>query len=225
MKIELVHPFWKAYTNAGELFRGNPAFGTWVSRVTRIAEKIEQDPSKIPFKSDKTAANDIANDFRGSSFEGLGEIFLKLMGLNPLVGVYKYEPATGADYGIDGKGLGLNGKLLTVQFKYRGEFDKTLTAEKDPLGNFINASLELGVDINDDSNMLILTTGQGVFYKDMSVKWKDKVRYIAANESWGCFKRQKYVPQNPTNIFSFRSLLDGNLPFWNTANTLIKEVQ
>ena len=133
-----------------------------------------------------------------------------------------YEVTPESDYGVDGKGIGLNGKLLTVQFKFRGEFDNTLTANKDHLDNFVNASFELGVDINDDFNMLILTTGKGVFYKDMSIKWKDKVRFISSNESWGCFKKQKYVPQDPTNIFSFKSLLDGNLPFWNTACTLIE---
>lgn len=223
MNIELVHPFWKKYSDALELFKGNSEFGSWVSRVTRISKKIEKDPRSIPFSSNRTNAIEIANQFRGDSFEGFGEIFLKLMGFNPLVGVYNYEPTPIDDYGIDGNGLGINGKLLTVQFKFRSEFDKTLTEEKDHLGNFLNASFELGVDINDDFNMLILTTGKRVFYKDVAIKWKNKVRYIASNESWGCFKNQKYIPQNPTNIFSFKTLLDGNLPFWNTAITLIKD--
>ena len=222
MKIELIHPFWTAYPNAVDLFRGNPAFGTWVSRIGRIAEKIEKDPSSIPFTCDKTDANDIANRFRGDSLEGLGEILFKLQGTNPLIGVVDYIPLWTNDFGVDGKGIGLNGKLMTFQFKFRGEFDKTLTGEKDHLDNFPNQSLELGVDENDDFNMLIVTTGKGVFYKDMSVKWRNKVRYLAANESWGCFKKQKYQAQDPTNIFSLKSLLDGNFPFWNTAVKLIE---
>lgn len=224
MKIELVHPFWKNYSSVKTLYGGkSKTIGGWISRVKRTAEKIEKDPSSVKFFSKETEPVKIANDFRGSAFEGFIELFLKLHGMNPLIGVSDYEPisALGDDYGVDGKGIGMNGKLITVQAKWRGEWDTILYGNKDHLHNFVNASLEMGVDIEDNHNMLILTTANEVFYKDMMVEWREKVRFIAPNQSWGCFRGMKYAPQDPTNVFSFKSLVDDNIPFWNKALELI----
>jgi len=217
MKINLTHSFFKNTVVAKSLYTDVSKSGTWISRVVRIAEKIEKDPKSVPFISTKIEPKDIANDFRGAAFEGFGEALIKLMGSIPQIGIYDYEPYTGPDYGVDGVGKGKNGKIATVQFKFRGEFDKVLTSKDDHLGNFVSASLEkpFEVSIDDNENMLILTTGKEVFYKDMSIEWKNKVKYIAQNQSWGCFRGQKYKPEDPTNTFSLKSLVDNNLAFWN----------
>jgi hypothetical protein len=219
--MKLQHSFFKNYPDTIKLISGTSKFGTVTSRINRIADDIT---NRIPvnFTSSKTVPLDIANDFRGAAFEAFGEIFIKLLGIHPQVGIEQYEPMTGDDYGIDGKGIGNNGKILTVQFKFRSEFDSIIYGDKDHLHNFINASLEMGVDIKDNMNMVIITTASEVFYKDMSVSWKDRVRYISGNASWGCFKGQKYVPQNPTNILSLKTLLDDNKIFWNSACQLVK---
>ena len=222
----LKHPFFGNFPTAIDLFTRNPQFGTVVSRVNRIADKISTGTSTLPFTSTKTSSLDIANDFRGAAFEGFGEIFIKLMGVIPQIGIDKYEPLTGVgdDYGVDGKGIGRNGKLLTVQFKFRSEYDTVLHGNKDHLHNFVNASLEMGVDINDNDNMVIITTADEVFYKDMTAEWKEKVRYISPNNSWGCYRDRKYAPQNPTNLFSLKSLLDDNPIFWNAASDLVNGI-
>lgn len=230
MNIKLEHPFWKNYPDSLSLYEKNTKMGTWISRVVKVAAKIEKDPSSIKFKSVKTSPIDIANDFRGSSFEAFGELLIKLQGLNPLIGIYDYTPLFNNDennyndYGVDGKGLGKNGKLATVQFKFRSVFGTTLFADKDHLHNFINASLEMGVNINDNENMIIITTADEVFYKDMTIEWKNKVKYIATNKSWGCYRNQKYVPQDPTNIFSLKTLVDNNRPFWEMCIRNLKNL-
>lgn len=217
MKIELCHPFWTNYPNARALYERTPKITGWISRVKRIAEQLEENPGTINFTSEKTDPADVANDFRGAAFESFGEVLIKTLGLMPLIGIADYEPVTSDDYGVDGKGIGKNGKLLTVQFKFRSEYDTVLFGDKDHLNNFINASIEMGVDIGDSNNMVIITTADEVFYKDMTVEWKNKVRYIAPNKSWGCFRGLKYTPQDPTNIFCLKTLVDDNVPFWSTA--------
>jgi len=227
MKIELVHPFFNNYSDTIELYSGIYKMSSWVSRVNRIAKDIEKDPSTVNFISKETIPEKIANDFRGSSFEFFGEIFLKLFGVIPQIGIRNYEPCSSdddnPDMGVDGMGIGMNGKIMTVQFKFRGDTQKLLNAEKDHLNNFVNASFEppFGVDINDKGNMLIITTGKEVLYKDMLVEWRDKVKYIAFNESWGCFENQKFQKQGPTPIFSLKSLIDDNTIFWETAKEII----
>ena len=218
MKIELKHTIWKSYKDNKSLYTGVQRFSTWMSRVNRIAEKIEANPAKVKYYTcDKTEPKDIANKFRGDCFEGFCEMLLKLMENDKRIGIAKYEPCMSDDYGIDGRGVGLNGRLATVQIKFRSEYDKELHGVKDHLHNFVNASHEEGVTINENYNMLIITTGKGIFYRDMLAEWLSTVRYIAPNESWGCFKNEKYVPQDPTNMFSLQSLVDDNTPFWNNV--------
>ena len=222
--MNLVHPFFKNYPDSIKLFSGINKMGSWTSRVSKIAKQIEIDPTSVIFISKETDPIKIANNFRGESFEGFGEIFLKVFGVIPQIGIRNYEPCSSdedvPDMGVDGKGIGNNGKMFTVQFKFRGDPEKVLNAEKDHLNNFVNASWEkpFCVDINDTENMLIITTGKEILYKDMLVEWRDKVKYIAYNQSWGCFKSRKFEPnKKPTNIFSLKSLVDNNTIFWEIA--------
>lgn len=224
MKVELLHPFFNRYKDAILLFEGCRTMGSWISRQSKIAKMIEADPSKVSFKSDKSASQDIANDFRGVSFEGFTEIFFHIFGIDPRIGIRDCRPFSGKDYGVDLVGIGNNGHPATIQCKFRTEYDKVLKGDKDHLHNFVIQSWEdCGVPKEDTENMLIITTGKEVYYDDMTNEWNNKVRYIALNQSWGCFRGLKYQPQDPTNIFSLRAMTDHNLNFWITATNIIFE--
>lgn len=117
MKIELVHPVSKNYPSVG-LYSDCFKISTLLGRVEHIAEVIENNRITVNFASTKENPKDAANEFRGAVFEGFGEITIKLVGMIPQWGLSNYEPIWLKDYGIDGKGIGANGKLATVQFKY-----------------------------------------------------------------------------------------------------------
>ena len=215
MKENLLHPFFKNYKDAISLYSGCSTMGAYISRVSKIAKKIEEG-NPVDFISDKTDLKDIANDFRGASFEGFCiDFFLKEFGILKEIGVRDPKQFAGKDWGVDIVGIGNNRKPWTGQCKSR-VYDCKLTSDKDHLDNFVNQSWDIGVDRNDTENMMILTTGKEVDFRDMH-EWNNKVRYIALNQSWGCFRCQKYQPQDPTNTFSFKSLLDDNHNFWDIA--------
>ena len=221
MLIELKHPFFKNYPKAFDLFAKCYKIGTLKSRFDRTAEQIAIDPTSINFTSAKTDKNDIANDFRGASFESFTEILLKLMGNNPNIGVLDYQPNFDTDYGVDGVGIGNNGCVKTIQVKSRG-WDVVMGGNKDHLHNFVSYSINrFGVNVNDDCNMLIITSAKSINWRDMTSEWQEKVSYIAMNESWGCFRNSKYQPENPCNSFSLKTLLDDNYAFWEQAKKLI----
>jgi hypothetical protein len=232
MEIILEHPFFTNYKDSLTLFSNTYKLGTFISRITRIAEKISKNPSSVSFLSTKQVSQDIANDFRGQSFEAFVELFIKILGCNSQIGISEYHPCFSLDkkyeddYGVDGFGVGKNGKVITVQCKFRGEYDKTLFSKQDHLDNFVRESLSdrFNVDKNDDSNMLVITTGDGIFYKDMKVEWKDKVRYISRSTSWGCFKHQKYSPNHDVcRTASLESMVNDNYCFWSTVTKLIQK--
>ena len=224
MKKILQHTFFDAYPDSVTLFEGCRTMGGWISRQSRLAKKIESDPSSAKFSSDKTTPEDIANDFRGASFEGFTEIFIHAFGVDPHIGIKNCIPFEGKDYGVDLVGVGNNGRPATVQCKFRTEYDKVLYGEKDHLHNFLIQSWEdCGVSKDDDNNMLIMTTAKEIYYDDMTNEWNNKVKYISLNQSWGCFRGLRYQPQDPTNVFSLRSMVDGNSLFWQLATEMIME--
>jgi hypothetical protein len=213
MKIELVHPFWKNYPEAVMLYRDNCRMKILIDRIVMVANQISENPAFVNFKSGKTEPNDINNEFRGSAFEAFGEIFIKLFGMMPQIGISNYVPNTDPDYGVDGKGVGKSGNPVTTQFKFREDPRGWLFADKDHLDNFVAASQEMGV--TGKNSMTIFTTNQGVSYKDMT-RWEGKVKYISLINSSGT-----EIGQN-LSIFSLKSMVNNNLPFWQTAIELIE---
>lgn len=225
MKQRLQHRFFDHYQEALKLFDGCRTMGGWISRQSAVAKKIEDDPSKVKFTSDKTTPEEKANDFRGASFEGFTEILIAVFGIDPRIGIRSCKPFEGKDYGVDLVGISNNGYPGTIQCKFRTEYDKVLYGDKDHLHNFVIQSWDIGVPKDCCDNMIIITTAKEIHYADMTNEWNNKVKYIALNQSWGCFRKLKYQPQDPTNTFSLRWMVDGNSNFWTTATEMIKDRQ
>lgn len=140
------------------------------------------------------------NKMKGDLFEIWGELFFKLTSTDNRVGVSNYKPVSDhEDYGVDGTGIGINGRLCTVQIKFKSNILELLTI--DDLKNFQGLSYrKYGVDVNDDNNLIILTNCQGVH-------WKTETRVLENSiVTYGNYGEE--------HVKSLQSLTD-NMAFWN----------
>ena len=148
--------------------------------------------------------------YLGDGFEFFVELFLYLHPTDNRVGVYNYEPIQEFDNGCDGIGVNIKGEKSVVQVKYRTNVLTHLTATEDHLSNmFSDGALTHGVnpDMNDPNNYrhFVFTTAEGLnFYTDQEM-FKNKVRCFAYND--------------------FRSMLDNNMIFWQSALEIVKEIE
>jgi superfamily II DNA or RNA helicase len=131
--------------------------------------------------SEKYSLQRDPNKFKGDALELFTEYMIKSSGSDHRIGIYNYTPATESDNedtGVDGYGIGENGKPATVQVKYRAG-NYILSSNTDHLGNLLTSSWsDYKVDIDDTKNMLIVTTGMDVDNHTMESMLKGKVRVL-----------------------------------------------
>lgn len=173
MKIDLYHPFKDKCPDLKALFDVDNDAGhvntvnSFCKSVQKLAEK-----NKELYDEDK---------FKGDALEFLAEFLIKLNGGDNRIGILDYKPATLldlADTGVDGYGIGANGNPATVQVKNRTG-DYILTANIDHLANFmVSSQNDFQVRMEDDKNMLIITTGLKVDNRTMDKMLKNKVRVL-----------------------------------------------
>ena len=118
------------------------------------------------------------------------------------LGVSDYQLVQEGDVGVDGVGIGTNGKPATVQVKYRAA-NHDLTANNDHLSNFTSASLmHYNVDPTDDNNMLVITTAKGLHHFTDNEMFLNKVRCVGYEQ--------------------LRQIVDNNIPFWDAFRQHIR---
>lgn len=137
------------------------------------------------------------NTYLGDAFELFCEAFILSHGVESTIGISNYTPVIlGEDYGVDGVGVGTNGKVATIQCKFKTNKSSLLGINDDHLSNFVSTSLiHYDVDKADTKNMLILTTAKGVSHK-LNDMYRGKVRCLGYKE--------------------IASKVDNNIPFWNS---------
>ena len=147
--------------------------------------------------------------YLGDGFEFFVELFLYLNPTDNRVGVYNYSPVQENDNGVDGIGQNIKGEKSVVQIKYRTNVQGFLTADYDHLSNMISdGQFNHGVvaDMENSKNYrhFVFTTAEGLnFYTDQEM-FKSKVKCIGYND--------------------LRTMLDGNLIFWQAALELVKNL-
>jgi superfamily II DNA or RNA helicase len=169
--VTLVHTFKDVMPDVDEFFQANTEPGvittvnSFTGRVNDLAEKYN-----LVIES---------NIFKGHSLELLAEFLIKFMGADNRIGIYNYCPIEGDDdFGADGCGVGENDNPATVQVKFR-RGDWVLTANDDHLTNFVARSQNMnGVRMEDNKNMLIITTGLKVDERTMDNMLYNKVRVL-----------------------------------------------
>ena len=170
MKTELNHRFLVIAHDLPGLLTNCTTLSTFCSRLERqsVLHPDRYDPNK----------------YKGDGFELFVEALIKLSPVDNRIGIGNYKVVEGQDVGVDGSGVGFNGKPATVQVKYRGYGStKFLTANEDHLSNFVAASmLHEGVDPKDKDNMLIVTTAEGLHFFTDQEMYGGKVRCLGRKE-------------------------------------------
>ena len=190
MNVTLTHRFLLTAHDLNGLLTGCTNLSTFCTRLERqaVLHPDRYDPNK----------------YKGDGFELFVEALIKLSPVDNRIGIGNYKVVEGQDVGVDGSGIGFNGKPATVQVKYRGfGSTKFLTANEDHLSNFVAASmLHEGVDPKDINNMLIITTADGLHFFTDQEMFGGKVR---------CLNRK-----------DIGSLVDNNQLFWDEFRKLCR---
>ena len=144
-----------------------------------------------------------AEKVKGDLFEIFTECFFKLFSSDNRIGVYNYQPAPPIDdYGVDGFGIGMDEKPLTVQVKFRS--DVTTDLLQDDIKQFgFQSIVNYGVDKDTTTNMIVFTNSRGLHYNTEAKVFSGRIR--------------------PIGVEVISSLVDNNTVFWKEGMDMVNE--
>ena len=149
---------------------------TGVKKLSTFVNRLENQSILFPDRYDPLK-------YKGDGLELFVEVLLKLSPIDNRLGISEYKIEDGLDTGVDGYGIGIDGKPATVQVKFRANNQTLLTANKDHLSNFVMTSLmKYNVDKTTKTNMLIITTADGLHYFTDHQMFQKQVRCIGYKE-------------------------------------------
>jgi hypothetical protein len=211
MVVKLTHPFLMECIDPKGLLRNNLKSKSMT--FSMFSGRLRKQATKYATGGDGKVNEDKENKYKGNGFELFCEIFVRIFGFDMLVSINpdSYEiVADGDDTGVDGIGIGNNGKIHTLQAKFCIGTEE-LTANRQHLTNFTSASM-LRYNVNKDEvcnlnrpgikskiNMTIMHTGKGINHyteNDMlcglirEIGLKDiKNKVDGNNIFWECFRK------------------------------------
>jgi hypothetical protein len=180
------------------------------NKISAFMSKLEKQSLIDPLRYD-------SNKYKGDGFEFLVEILLKSHSCDNRLGISKYSPIQSDDNGVDGIGLNLSGEKCVVQVKYRSNSKSVLTANEDKLSNMISDGMfQHGVSATPEKLKMIsekktaplhyvITTATGLHHYTDNENFKGFVHCIGYDQ--------------------LRSMLDGNISFWNLCREIAKEIE
>jgi hypothetical protein len=126
-------------------------FSTLLGRINRVSERFIKDLWELyPDDNDEPGLDRL----KGDLFEIFIMCFIKILGADPKIGISEYkETPPGQDYGVDGFGIGMDTRNLTVQIKFRSD-PTTLLTERD-IKQFLSQSI-LRFNVNIESKNFVL---------------------------------------------------------------------
>lgn len=190
-EIELEHPFILHSHNIDELLKGTQKLATFCNKLEK---QSLLHPNRYPI-----------NDYTGDGFEFLSEGIYKLFPVDNRLGMSNYRITPPMTPGVDGFGIGIDGKPATSQSKYKSDSRWLLTANEDHLSNFTSLSMmKYGVDPLSKTNMIVITTANDLHFYTKDIMFLNRVRCIGYED--------------------LRGLLDNNIPFWNNLRELVNEI-
>jgi hypothetical protein len=142
----------------------------------------------------------------GDGWEGFNEIFLKVFGNHPDIGIIDAQVLPPGTIGVDFAGRGIDLKPATVQSKYKGRTKAWETELKESetmkLERCLTQSQNAwGVDVESKTNVLVITNAVGIHYWTADELLFNKVR---------CLGREQ-----------IQYLVDNNPAFWAQARAMI----
>lgn len=192
METKLTHSFMYLCIDPEQLVKNCTKFNTFASRLEKQAIVYA---SKFSEDSESDAFKEAQNDYKGAGFELFCEWLIKAFPYDKRIGITEYKCVDGdEDTGVDGYGIGWNGKPATMQAKYR-QANHVLTANGDKVDRIVTASQnKYGVAVDEYENMLVITCGKEVNWFTNDKMMYEKVRTI--------------------NRKKIRNLVDGHVVFW-----------
>jgi len=188
LKCTMLHSFPREYFDLYRLAENGFTFREWNNEVLRLARGLNLD-------------DDTRNKFKGDMLEVFSEIFFKNFESDEGLGLTEYQPIDiNDDYGVDARGVNVNGHHTAVQVKYRNPEDKISYA--DIARTFTSAVLQLHMTdvINQDRTVFLFTNAGGVTGAFDTVMQKKTVIITR-------------------NMISTK--VDNNVTFWKNAYDLI----
>lgn len=198
-------------------------FNTFNGEWVRLGERIRDGREFYASRKGKTDPIEIGNEALGDIFEAvMGEHFIHYFG--HILGAHRYEIETEHDWGVDGKGIGNDGKRILIQLKGRSDA-KTILTHLDGIDNTVEESIyKYGVSPLAKNGVLLVTNANSLLWKDRIHRYKGFVSYITPNESWGLYHGKKYTSEEAVRNLSIRQLVDSTLPFWDSLRTFISSL-
>lgn len=187
----MIHSFPREYFDLYRMGENGFTFRQWNNEVLRIANSRE-----LNFD------DDAKNKFKGDMLEVFSEIFFKQFESDESLGITEYQPIEiNDDYGVDARGINVNGKQTAIQVKYRSNPEDRISYA-DIARTFTSAVLQLHMKdvIDNDRTVFLFTNAGGVT---------------------GAFDT---VMQKKTVIITrgvISTKVDNNITFWKNAYDLI----
>jgi hypothetical protein len=166
-----------------------------LSKLTNKIKKIS--------KSYQALAYPDADKVKGDLFEIFAECFFKILASDNRIGVYNYQPAPPIDdYGVDGFGIGMDDKPLTVQIKFRS--DVTTELLQDDIKQFpFQSIVNYNVDKDTTTNMIVFTNSRGLHWVTESNVFSGRIK--------------------PIGLEIISNLVDNNSVFWKEVLDMVNE--
>lgn len=187
----MIHSFPREYFDLYRMGENGFTFRQWNNEVLRLANSRE-----LNFD------DDTKNKFKGDMLEVFSEIFFKQFESDESLGITEYQPIEiNDDYGVDARGINVNGKQTAIQVKYRSNPEDRISYA-DIARTFTSAVLQLHMKdvIDNDRTVFLFTNAGGVT---------------------GAFDT---VMQKKTVIITrgvIATKVDNNITFWKNAYDLI----
>jgi hypothetical protein len=140
----------------------------------------------------------------GDGFELFVEALIKLSPVDNRIGITQYQNAPYDEAGIDGFGIGSNGRPAAVQVKFKSDHESLLTETKDNIAGFLAVAQSSDYNVARDdfsTNLLIVTYGEGLHMKTREMFFRDGVRVLGRDD--------------------LRQLVDNNIMFWKHFADLV----
>ena len=191
LKCTMIHSYPREYFDLYQLAENGFTFRQWNNEVLRIANSRELNLDE-----------DARNKFKGDMLEVFSEIFFYQFQTDESLGITEYQPIEiNDDYGVDARGINVNGKQTAIQVKYRSNPEDKISYA-DIARTFTSAVLQLHMKdvIDNDRTVFLFTNAGGVT---------------------GAFDT---VMQKKTVIITrgvISTKVDNNVTFWKNAYDLI----